>query len=86
MRSHDCFLGGDLILPCAFVLPKHCLQFDRKVFFSTKDLFVFFISVTKSTDEIKPVFSSVDLGLPNSETSGRRNLRHSLLTRGNPHE
>ena len=37
----------------------------------------------KSPDEIKPVFSSVDLGLPNSVTSGRRNLRH---TRGNPHE
>ena len=77
MRSHGCFFGWELILPCVFVVPKRCLQFDQKSIFQHKRSIWVYISSTKSPDEIKPKFSSVDLGLPNSVTSGRRNLRHT---------
>ena len=46
-----------------------------KSIFQHKRFIWFFISVTKSTDEIKPVFSSVDLGLPKF-----RNFRPTKFT------
>ena len=77
-KRHGCLFLGNLFYLAFSSYQNAVYNLTKKVFFSTKDHFGFrFRQANHSADENRPVISSGAEGLPNSVTSGRRNLRHT---------